>query len=260
MPYLVNRTSNHPLKPILLCLAYLSVFGAIQAQSTRFQQKVDYKINVTLDDKSHRVTGDVSFTYTNNAPTALSEIWVHLWGNAFADRTSAFTNQKLKDGNTRFYFAKEEDLGGYSGLDFKTNFQSIKWKLDANHRDIAVLTLEQPLGSGKSITISTPFTLKIPASFSRLGHVDETYQMTQWYPKPAVFDHKGWHAMPYLDQGEFFSEFGDYEVVITLPENYVVGATGICLNEKEQIFLANKEKETRTWLNAGKMEDFKKKR
>ena len=77
-----------------------------------------------------------------------------------------------------------------------------------NHKDIAILTLAKALQPGGTITISTPFLVDIPASFSRLGHVGESYQMTQWYPKPAVYDKDGWHPMPYLDMGEFYSEFG----------------------------------------------------
>jgi hypothetical protein len=60
--------------------------------------------------------------------------------------------------------------------------------------------------------------------------------LTQWYPKPAVYDHKGWHPMPYLDQGEFYSEFGNYKVNVTLPGAYVVGATGV-LQTKEELEL-----------------------
>ncbi len=70
--------------------------------------------------------------------------------------------------------------------------------------------------------------MKIPdGKFSRLGHTGQAYYITQWYPKPAVFDANGWHAMPYLTLGEFYSEFGSFDVTITLPANYVVGATGI---------------------------------
>src|SRR5690606_581980 len=79
---------------------------------------------------------------------------------------------------------------------------------------------------GDSLLISTPFRVKIPKSFSRLGHVGQSYQISQWFPKPAVYDAAGWHPMPYLDQGEFFSEFGAYEVTIDVPENYIVMASG----------------------------------
>ena len=125
------------------------------------------------------------------------------------------------------------------------------WQYDPENPDVALLKLPQPLAPGARITIATPFVLRIPASFSRLGHVGTSYQMTQWYPKPAVYDNRGWHAMPYLDQGEFFSEFGAFDVSITLPDNYVVGATGVLQTPSEMDFLVKKELESREKLAAG---------
>ena len=89
--------------------------------------------------------------------------------------------------------------------------------------------------------ISTPFRVKIPFDgISRLGYNnDGGYQITQWYPKPAVYDMYGWHPMPYLDMGEFYSEFGEFKVQITLPSNMVVGATGE-LKSIEEIDWLNK--------------------
>src|SRR5205823_3142519 len=75
---------------------------------------------------------------------------------------------------------------------------------------------------------------------SRGGHAGHTYQATQWYPKPAVYDALGWHPMPYLDQGEFYSEYGSFDVHITVPDNYIVAASGDLRNEDE----LNKLKET----------------
>ena len=106
------------------------------------------------------------------------------------------------------------------------------------HIDICKLILNNPLKPGESIKISTPFFVKIPnGRFSRLGHVDQSYMITQWYPKPAVFDQNGWHPIPYLSQGEFYSEFGSFDVSITLPSNYTVGATGDLQNQDEIIRL-----------------------
>ena len=64
------------------------------------------------------------------------------------------------------------------------------------------------------------------------------FEITQWYPKPAVYDKNGWHAMPYLNMGEFYSEYGTFDVKITLPENYRLMATGDMVNgEKELLWL-----------------------
>ncbi len=73
-----------------------------------------------------------------------------------------------------------------------------------------------PLKPGDTINITTPFHVKIPEGVtSRMGHIGESYQISQWYPKPAVYDNTGWHQMPYLDQGEFYSEYGNFDVSIT---------------------------------------------
>ena len=232
----------------LLLIIGLALSTIIFSQSEYFQQEVNYKIDVTLNDQSHTLSGQIQIEYINHSPDDLDTIYFHLWANAFKNRSTAFANQKLRTGSTKFYFAKDSDLGNFSDLNFQVDGQSARWELDAKHPDIALLYLPKTLPSQGRIQISTPFNLKIPASFSRLGHVGESYQMTQWYPKPAVYDQDGWHAMPYLDLGEFYSEFGSFDVSITLPENYVVGATGTLQTESEQGFLQQKVKETNEYL------------
>src|SRR5690606_17292902 len=75
---------------------------------------------------------------------------------------------------------------------------------------------------------------KLPSYFSLSGYADGQFMATQWYPKPAVFDKKGWHEFPYLSMGEYYSEYGNFKVNITLPGEYVVGATGVLQNEDER--------------------------
>ncbi|MDQ3099993.1 MAG: M1 family metallopeptidase, partial [Bacteroidota bacterium] len=193
-----------------------------------FQQRVDHVIDVRLDDHAHFLHASQQFTYTNNSPVALDSIWMHLWPNAYSKPNTALDKQMLRTGDVKLHFAKEEDRGRIDSLDFKMDGNSLVWGYHEEHPDIAWIKLQAPLPPGSSITITTPFRVKIPHSrYSRLGHTGQAYHITQWYPKPAVYDADGWHAMPYLTMGEFYSEFGTFDVSITLPENYVVGSTGI---------------------------------
>lgn len=206
---------------------------AYAQQAGYWQQHVDYEINVVLDDVQHALNGSLAMRYTNNAPEALTEIWIHLWPNAYKDNSTAFARQKVEQGSTRFQFAKDEERGYIDNLDFKVNGEAVTLTYDEQNPDIAKLTLNQPLQPGQTINIKTTFHVKLPYCFSRLGHVGQQYQITQWYPKPAVYDAKGWHPIPYLDQGEFYSEFGNYHVFITVPKNYVVGGSGDLMTPSE---------------------------
>ncbi len=208
------------------------------AKGPYFQQEVDYSIDVKLDDRVHMLRGREELTYRNNSPQPLAFIWFHLWPNAYRDNNTAFGRQQLVQGSRRFQFAPPADRGFIDSLSFSVDGRPATLQYDPLNPDIAKLLLPQPLAAGATARIVTPFRLKIPASFSRLGHVGQSYQISQWYPKPAVLDRRGWHQMPYLDQGEFYSEFGSFDVSLTLPANYTVGATGELQNPDEQARLA----------------------
>lgn len=232
----------------LLCvniiLTLFLSFQTIKAQKGYWQQEVNYKINVELNDLDHLLIANIEIDYINNSPTTLNEIYFHIWPEAYSSDNSAFAIQQIENKSKTFYKSSNEERGSLTGLDFSINGKAASFKIYNNQPDIIILQLPEPLESNKSCTIKTPFQVKIPNSFSRLGHVDQAYQITQWYPKPAVYDKNGWHPIPYLDQGEFYSEFGSFDVSITLPENYVVGATGDLQTSSEKIFLTQKIKET----------------
>lgn len=203
------------------------------AQHRYWQQQVNHTIDVTLNDTEHSLDGFEKIEYTNNSPDTLSFIWFHLWPNAFKNDQTAFSHQLLVNNRTDFYFSEKDQRGYINRLDFKVNGITAKTEDHPQHIDIIRLVLPMPLVPGQSIIITTPFHVKLPENFSRGGHTKQAYQITQWYPKPAVYDHKGWHPMPYLDQGEFYNEFGYYDVRITLPADYVVAATGQLQNTEE---------------------------
>ncbi len=219
-------------RPLLFFLLLFLLQNAF-CQQPYFQQQVNYKIDVTLSDVANTLDGYEIIDYTNNSPDTLRYIWFHLWPNAYKNDRTAFSEQLLKTGRTDFYFSDNDKRGYINRLDFRVNGIAAALEDHPIYIDVAKLILPVALAPGNAIKITTPFHEKIPFNFSRGGHVGNTYQITQWYPKPAVYDRNGWHPVPYLDQGEFYSEFGDYNVQITLPENYIVAATGELQNVKE---------------------------
>ncbi len=223
----------------IFCCLY-SILSA--AQTKQWQQEADFNIKVSLNDQKHTLDANETIVYTNNSPDTLRFIWFHLWPNAYKNDKTAFSEQMVERlDNSAFYYADEKDRGYINKLAFQVNGQTAQLADDSLYIDVAKLVLPKPLLPGAQITIATPFHVKLPKNFSRGGHIDQSYQITQWYPKPAVYDKYGWHPMPYLDQGEFYSEFGNYEVEITLPKNYVVAATGEVQEASEKEFLSGRK-------------------
>ena len=223
-------------------LISLFLFGLLSttksfAQSY-WQQEVNYTIQVKLDDKKHLLHAYEEFTYHNNSPETLTFLYIHLWPNAYTSVKTDLGRQEYQDGEQLLKFGADSLKGAIDSLHFQVNGQDVRSEnLDGN-LDMVKVWLNEPLQPGQSLQFTTPFRVKIPSGqISRLGHIGQSYQITQWYPKPAVFDKNGWHPIPYLNQGEFYSEFGSFDVSITLPANYVVGATGDLQTSSELDFL-----------------------
>lgn len=234
-------------------LISLLIAGLVHGQSSYFQQQVDYVIDVKLDDAKHFIHGFETFQYTNNSPDTLSKIWIHLWPNAYKNNQTAFANQELLLGTDKFQFASDEERGFIDSLNFTSSDGEVEFSYDPLNQDIGIINLAKPLAPGNQVSISTSFRVKIPsAKFSRLGHVKQQYQLCQWYPKPAVYDNKGWHPMPYLNVGEFYSEFGSFLVNISVPENYVIASSGTLLpNAQEEEFIRKNISETKELIEKG---------
>jgi len=252
----VNEITLHfgtnKLKQLLLvCIMAVGVFPTAFSQQY-FQQKVNYSIDVTLNDKSHELSAYEQVEYTNNSPDTLQFLYFHLWPNAYSNNQTDLAKQLISKKGKQRLFNDPELNGSIDSLNFKVNNQQVSWELLPKQPDICKILLNKPLLPSETIVVSTPFHVKIPKGVtSRLGHIGESYQVSQWYPKPAVYDNTGWHQMPYLDQGEFYSEFGNFDVRITLPENYIVGATGDLQTKKEVEMLDQLAADT-CWINSSK--------
>ena len=237
----IIRSGSHCSRLNVLHLALLTIVCALSlllsSVSAQNISDINYKLNVTLHDARHEIEGDLELFFTNSTGYDLNEIYIHLYPNAYSSKETAFARQQLNHGDKDFYFAKENELGRIDNLKFSIDEAEIPWRLDPENPDIAILTPLHPIEQGRVVRLTTPFLVTIPKSFSRLGRVGESYQISQWYPKLAMYDEAGWHPMPYLDLGEFYSEFASFDVSITIPENYIVAATGNLQNISEQEFL-----------------------
>jgi hypothetical protein len=203
-----------------------------------YQQKADYKIEVTLDDANQKITGEETITYTNNSPDKLEYLWIQLDQNMRAEDSDSklISIEKMEDfrsigdiQNKLFHFDggfKIEEVTTTSGKDMKFAINKTMLRID----------LDKPLGPKASISFQIKWWYNINDRMKiggRSGYEyfedDDNYLYTiaQWFPRMCVYnDVEGWQNKQFLGRGEFTLPFGDYEVSITVPSDHIVGATG----------------------------------
>ncbi len=217
----------------------LILTGTLLAESGYFQQYVNYKINIILDVENQTYKGNEHLVYVNHSPDTLHYIWMHLYPNAYKDESTAFARQEKRFAKSRFHFSPPQARGFLTLKKIKSQNRALKPQLKDGDIDEIKIFLNEPLAPGDTVRIDMDFEGKFPEVFSRMGHTrGKYYAATQWYPKVVVYDRRGWHPDSYLDMGEFYGEFGDFDVSITLPENYVIDATGMLQdNPQEEAFI-----------------------
>ncbi|WP_353087367.1 M1 family metallopeptidase [Flavobacterium sp.] len=208
-----------------------------------WQNRADYQIAVTLNADSKEVSGTEFLTYTNNSPDKLEFLWMNLDQNLFK-----------KDSRGNAVIPMKGSRNGAKGQDFDGGFQikSLKIVTQVNGKTSEkelpfIITdtrmqikLPQGLaGNGSKIRIKMDFSFVSPDYGSDRMGVLETkngriFTMAQWYPRMCVYDDvRGWNTHPYQGAGEFYLEYGDFEVSITAPSNHIVVASGELLNPSE---------------------------
>jgi hypothetical protein len=230
---------------ILLLLLVTSLASGSHAQSKEvpyFQQEVNYSIDVELQDAKFTLHANMEVQYINHSPDTLSYLVFHCWPNAYKSETTPLAEQLELHDDASFYWSNDKERGYIDSLNFKQDGTNLKWSFEDENEEICYLVLEKPLLPGDSTIISTPFRVKLPsAKYSRLGYTtkgknNHSFMISQWYPKPAVYKADGWHKMPYLNLGEFYSEFGSFEVSILTPKYLkVAGAGNMVFRESEEL-------------------------
>jgi hypothetical protein len=200
-----------------------------------WQQRTDYRIHVTLDPATHRVSAEQRITYTNNSPEALDYLWVHVEQNLFSPESRGAI---ITPTGARFSGAFPG--GGYTFDRVEVvrdgRRTAARYLIDDTRMRIA---LSEPLAPGGQMAVDLAWSFLIPEyGADRMGRLAVTdghvYQLAQWFPRMVVFDDvRGWDPLPYLGQGEFYLNYGDYDVEITVPAEFVVVATGEQTNKSE---------------------------
>ena len=187
-------------------------------------------MDVRLDVKTHRVTGTQKLTYYNNSKDTLTKVYYHLYFNAFQpgsmmdvrSRNIMDPDARIKD---RISKLKDDEIGYQHIESLKQDGKDIGYKIDGT---ILEVTLSKPIPPNSKTVFDMKFESQVPIQIRRSGRNNKegiAYSMTQWYPKIAEYDFKGWHAYQYVAR-EFHSVWGDFEVKITIDPTFIVGGTG----------------------------------
>jgi hypothetical protein len=211
---------------IIAALAFAAMAGNAGAQGywrdEYWQQQVDYEIRAELDPSTHTLTGSETIRYRNNSPDTLDQFYLHLYPNAYRDKSSQLIRDYMQ-GTLFFLVGLPESWRGWMDVTrLAVGGQETPFTVDGT---ILTAGLPQPLPPGGETVIEVTFTEKIRPVLGRAGYSGRHYTMAQWYPKVAVYDWLGWHDDQFR-MGEFYGEFGTFDVHITLPEGYVIAATG----------------------------------
>ena len=193
-------------------------------------QIVSYDIEVKLDTENKKLLGKEILTFRNISTKSVDTLFLHLYPNAFQSDTTTFMKESLFPDRVK----KKEEYRSYmeiKRINVRTEYDLTKEKII--DETIMKLPLRKPLPPQDTISLEMEFEVKLPQILVRMGYSGNNFMMGQWFPKMAVLEEDGsWNAHQYHANSEFFADFGTYDVSITLPLEYVVGATGYLQDEK----------------------------
>lgn len=225
------------VRPILI-LAIFFFVGTAYGQTDRWQQRIYYQMDVDFDVNTHRYEGSQRVVYQNNSPEALDKVFYHLYFNAFQpnsmmdvrSRTIADPDSRVRD---RIYHLNENEIGYHKIKSLKQNGEPLSFEVVGT---ILEVQLNETILPGSSTIFDMEFESQVPLQIRRTGRDNEegiSYSMAQWYPKMCEYDYQGWHANPYVGR-EFYGVWGDFDVSISIDQNYTVAASGY-LQDPEKI-------------------------
>lgn len=233
---------------ITTLLSIICSIGFAQ-NSSYWQQKADYKMDVAIDVKSFTYKGKQEIIYSNNSPDTLKKVYFHLFNNAFQPGSEMDARlQSISDPDKRMVktFKTPEktsyesriskltptEIGFLKIINFKQDGQSAITKTTGT---ILEVFLKNPILPNQKSTFTMDFDGQVPVQIRRSGRNSAegiALSMAQWYPKIAEYDFEGWHPDPYIAR-EFYGVWGNFDVKITIDKDYTIGGTGYLQNPNE---------------------------
>jgi hypothetical protein len=222
----------------------LDAWGGIRTgdHATLSDRVVTYRISATLDPSKHVVSGEQQLTWRNRSAVPVRSVYVHLYMNAFeGEGSSFFTEQRRRGEGFRSGVGTGDGEWGHIALrSVSQGGAKVTWRFvqpdggPATDHTVARLDLPEAVAPGASTTLDMAFTTKLPRVIARTGYFDSFHLVAQWFPKIAVLELPGergataprWNAHEFHMESEFYADFGSYDVSLTVPKGYTVGATG----------------------------------
>ena len=220
----------------LLSLLFISSTLTLSGQQ-RWQQHVDYTMDVEMDVETFQYSGTQELVYTNNSPDTLKQVFYHLYYNAFQpNSTMAVRLKNGKDKNRRFKIDLDtlapEDQGRLVVKNLKQDGVPLT---PIFSETILQVPLHQALPPRGKTVLTMDFDGQVPTLIRRAGKNSKegvALSMAQWYPKLAEYDYEGWNAAPYIGR-EFHGVWGNFDVRLTLDKSYTVAASGYLQNPEK---------------------------
>ena len=195
--------------------------------TTRFQQGVEYRIEATLDEPTDVLHGRARLRYTNRSAATLDTLYFHQHLNAFRPN-SGWARRELEGGERRFTDLGPEEHAFERFRSVTVDGEPVQAIYPgAPDSTVAAVPLPAPLAPGETVTVLMDWNARLSTTPRRQGRQGRHYDWAQWYPRIAVFDRGGWQYNPLMPQGEFYGEFGSYDVTLDVAEDQVIGSTGV---------------------------------
>lgn len=194
-----------------------------------WQQHVAYDISASLDEPRGVLAGTETVRYVNHSPDTLTSFSLHLYLNAFRPG-SRWSDADSAEHRRRFNDLKDPDYGFNHVTDVRIMGAPVTPAYPfAPDSTIVRFELPHPLAPGDSMDVSMGWDARPSTVPRRQGRQGRRFDFAQWYPKVVVYDRYGWEEHPLYPGGEFYGEFGSFRVRLDVPDDQVVGATGVAL-------------------------------